>query len=139
VTRADPERERLRIVIYRCVACGGTWRVLPRFLARHLWRRWRVVEAQTVGAPPPPSWPAVPARTVQRWKERLRSAARQLVRILSTTANALLEEIARSVGLDATRGELVTVHAAVVGSAPGQHLADVAALIHRLVRGVRLM
>ena len=36
----------VRVAQYMCVAaeCGATWRVLPLFLARHLWRAWKTVE-----------------------------------------------------------------------------------------------
>ena len=36
----------VRIIQYACAAatCGATWRTLPMFLARHLWRVWATVE-----------------------------------------------------------------------------------------------
>ena len=36
----------VRIIQYLCAAaeCGATWRILPMFLARHLWRVWPTVE-----------------------------------------------------------------------------------------------
>jgi hypothetical protein len=61
----------LRIVRFICAnpSCGATWRVLPAFLARHLWWVWRRVEgattspalatapAQVPTAPPVPLFP----------------------------------------------------------------------------------
>lgn len=42
----------LRIVRFICTnpSCGATWRVLPAFLARHLWWVWRRVERATMSA-----------------------------------------------------------------------------------------
>ena len=61
----------LRIVRFICVnpSCGATWRILPAFLARHLWWIWRRVEMATapptLAAPTPPSMPpATPPATV---------------------------------------------------------------------------
>ena len=36
----------LLLVQFRCAApgCGATWRILPKFLARQLWRAWPTVE-----------------------------------------------------------------------------------------------
>jgi hypothetical protein len=50
----------LRIVRFICVNpnCGATWRIVPAFLARHLWWIWRRVEkatAPTVAAATPPA------------------------------------------------------------------------------------
>ena len=40
----------LRIARFICAnpACGATWRILPAFLARHLWWTWHKVERATV-------------------------------------------------------------------------------------------
>jgi hypothetical protein len=48
----------LRVVRFICAnpSCGATWRVLPAFLARHLWWVWRRVETATT----PPATPASP-------------------------------------------------------------------------------
>ena len=57
---------------------GGTdlravWRVLPAFLARHLWRAWSTVaEALT---PETENRSSVPAPTRTRWRTRLRERA----------------------------------------------------------------
>jgi len=128
-----------KIVRYRCAGCDAIWRILPRFLARHLWRTWEVVELQTVSAPPPHDQPEVPKRTVRRWLARLRSAARTVMQALAAAAEATATRIAQALGLDATRSELVRMYADQAGSPRGRHLADLAALVHRLAPGLRLM
>ena len=161
-----PERKPLglagcavvRVVRYLCAlsTCRATWRILPAFLARHLWWVWsaieptvvRVLPSPPVPSPPVPSSPVpsppvpsppVPERTKRRWTSRLDSAARQLVVLLASSGGAVLEAIAKAVGLDATRQELVAAHTTAVGSPVGQRLAEPAALVHRLERGLRLM
>jgi hypothetical protein len=133
----------IRVVRYICAspACKATWRILPAFLPRHLWHRWRSVE-RTLLAPTPPPRPSekvIPKRTVARWHERLASAARQLVLLLAACCGSLLETIAKRTGLDATRYELVDAHTRQAGTPPGRRLGDLGALVHRLERGIRLM
>lgn len=132
----------IRIVQYICAAaeCGATWRVLPMFLARHLWRAWRTVERVVMGGGLPRSAAApLPERTTQRWRSRLSASARTLVVLLAASGGPDLEAIAARVGLDATRSELADVHAEVARVAPGTRLAALAELLHRLEPGVRLM
>jgi hypothetical protein len=121
-------------------ACAATWRILPAFLARHLWRTWATIE-RTVTEQELPEVPAVriPEQTAQRWRARLASMAIQLVVLLATSGGVLLEAIAKRVGLDATRSELVDVHARLAEAPRGRRLADLAAVVHRLERGIRLM
>ena len=131
--------------IAQCVCassdCGATWRILPMFLARHLWRSWATVErvtkpgeARTTETAPP-----IPERTVRRWRARLAATARVLVVLLAASGEAVLEGIAAGLGLDASRGALVAAHADVAGVAVGERLSALAELVHRLERGVRLM
>lgn len=134
----------LQIVQFRCAAsgCRATWRILPRFLARQLWRAWPTVERviKPEDTPPVPrDTPPVPARTRRRWWSRIAAAARVMVVLLAASGGLALEAIAARVGLDATRAELVDVHAELACVAPGARLAAVAALAHRLERGIRLM
>ncbi len=131
----------VRIAQYMCAApaCGATWRVLPMFLARHLWRVWTTVERVVDDTPAPAATPPVPARTERRWRSRLAAAARVLVLLFAASGGQRLEAIASRVGLDATRAALVAVHAELGGIVPGMHVAAVAALVHRLERGLRLM
>ena len=50
------------ILVFLCAGCGATWRVLPAFLARCLWRTWDVVEREALAKPRPSAAPAVPRR-----------------------------------------------------------------------------
>lgn len=134
--RADPWKVT-QVVRFLCSngECGATWQVLPVFIARHLWRSWRVVER----AVEPGSSTPVPAATVDRWRNRLDLGARVLVALLATASQAVLDAVVRMVGLDATRTELVEAFARKTRPVRGECLAEVAELLHRLQRGVRLM
>lgn len=133
----------ITIVQYICADadCSATWRILPMFLARHLWRTWTTVErtVKPEDTPAPRDAPAVPEQTQRRWRARLAAAARVLVVLLAVAGGAELEGLAKTAGLDATRAELVDVHAARVAAPPGDRLAPLAGLAHRLERGIRLM
>lgn len=125
------EPGRTEVLVFRCSRrseCGATWRVLPHFLARHLWRRWTLV-----GVVLDDGRHRVPLRTRQRWRQRLRGAAAVLVALLWQAATPNWIELAQSAGADATRNELIT---AAGGPA---RLADIAALLDQLEPGVRLM
>ena len=131
----------ITIVRHICAdpACEATWRILPAFLARHLWRVWPTVERTTGEVSPPLSTAPIPKRTERRWRARLASSAKQLVLLLATSGGALLEAIAKRVGMLSARLTLVDVHAQMTASPQDQRLADLAALVHRLERGLRLM
>lgn len=136
---ADSLEPKLGIVRYQCAACESVWRILPAFVARHLWRSWDTVQATTQAAPAPPIQPPVPERTLQRWRARLRAWASTLVQLLATSFTAPLVRIALTVGHDGSRGELVHAYVAEVAEGAGNPLAAVAAHIHRLMPGLRLM
>jgi len=133
----------VRIVQYVCagVGCGATWRILPMFLARHLWRAWKTVErvVMPAGTPPAVGTLAIPPRTEQRWRTRFAASARVLVVLLAASGGVALEALASRTGLDASRAELTAAHADAARAAPGARLAALAELVHRLERGVRLM
>ena len=105
-------------------------------MARHLWRAWATVEGATFEDAPPAY---VPVRTRERWTSRLLSSALLLVQLFATETGSLLEALAKQVGLEATRHELVVAYAAETGCSPGSRLAGVAAITQRLARGIRLM
>ena len=132
----------VRIVRHICAepTCEATWRILPAFLARCLWRPWSTVES-TVSEEEPRAVAEdrIPATTAQRWQGRLGSIARQLVVLLATSGGALLEAIAKGVCHEGSRSELVDVHGRMAQTPPGRRLADLASLVHRLERGIRLM
>ena len=136
-----PERKvfLITLVRYLCPACRATWRMMPLFLARMLWRSWPEVEAETLGPAPPAEAPRVPRRTVRRWRARLATAAASLVGVLRERGSAALAMVAAKVGAAATRLELVVAFTEATGAQVGQRLARLAASVHGLVPGVRLM
>jgi len=125
------------VMRYRCRGCGGRWQVLPRFIPRHLHFHWPIVEFSTgagsggsVGSGP--AMARAPSNdTVGRWLGRLMSWGRVLMQLLASSAEAILVAVAKGLGLDPTRREVV--------AGLGRPLGEVAALAHRLVPGVRLM
>jgi len=133
----------VRIIQYVCAApeCGATWRILPMFLARHLWRAWKTVErvVMPAGVPGSAAAPPIPARTEQRWRARFAASARMLVVLLAASGGVALEALASRVGLDASRAKLADAHAEAARVAPGARLAALAEQVHRLERGLRLM
>ncbi len=120
------------VVIFVCAKCFATWRVLPAFLARCLWRTWEVVEGALFGERSP-----VPARTAQRWRARLAQTARAATQALATSGAPMLREVAQRVGLEASRSALVKAYAEATASS--SLLMPLAGLLHRLSPGLRLM
>ena len=121
---------RVEILIFRCAraSCRVVWRVLPAFLARHLWRAWtRIIEALDEAR----ARSSTPKRTRQRWLRRLRERATMLVVVLAQLGPARPPAVA-TLGLDATRREVI------VGFGLAR-LAGLAALVDRLAPGVRVM
>jgi hypothetical protein len=136
---ADSEETSIEIVRYQCAACEATWRILPAFVARHLWRSWETVKANTLSAPAPKTLPQVPKRTQRRWRMRWRASAVVLLQLFAASWAAPLVRVATAVGHDGTRGELVRSYAAIAGEAADNPLTAVAGLVHRLMPGLRLM
>jgi len=62
-----------------------------------------------------------------------------LLQLLATSAEQVLETLASALGLDSSRERLVVAYAQATGTSFGLRLAGVAALVHRLGPGVRLM
>ena len=133
----------VEVLQFRCAdaGCRATWRILPVFLARHLWHAWKTVErvVRPSAALPKATAPLVPPETERRWRARRDSTARVLCARLAASGGATLTRVAMDVGLDATRGALVDAFHAVVGGAAGERLSPLAGVIHRLERGIRLM
>jgi hypothetical protein len=133
----------LAVLQFRCAdaGCGATWRVLPQFLARHIWHAWTTVErvVRPTEKLPKTAAPPVPATTQRRWQGRLASSARVLCVLLAISGGVALADVAMGAGLDATRGELLDAFNASVGIAIGRRLSALAVLLHRLERGIRLM
>ena len=119
----------VEVLIFRCASCRVIWRVLPGFLARHLWRTWkRVVEALDEGR----ERSTTPQRTRQRWRRRLRGRASMLVVVLGQLGPRRLRAVAE-LTLDATRREVIEAFGGRTC------LATLATLIDHLVPGVRVM
>jgi hypothetical protein len=143
--RAEPGAPVAKVVRHACVGCTGIWQILPAFLARHLWRTWRVVEHALTGVGPPPepgeqrAWPRVPARTRRRWQARWRRPARVLTQILATCGETAWAALTAGLGPAATCADLVAAYAGAHTPPAGQRLAAVAALLYRLQPRVRLM
>jgi hypothetical protein len=126
------------VIRFRCAdreRCGAAWEILPAFLARHLWRSWPTVES----AVDDPERSEVPERTRRRWMARLASSARKLVVVVSTAADTAWSALVAAVGLDARRLDLVRIYQKHLRPRPGACLAHLAALLHRLSPGVRLV
>jgi len=123
------------VVVFLCAKCFATWRVLPAFLARCLWRTWDVVDAALSEGERPPV--PVPVRTKQRWRARLAQTARVVTQALAASGERTLRAVAQGVGLDASRDALVKVYATAIESP--SPLGALAALLHRLQPGLRLM
>lgn len=117
---------------YRCAGCGGVVQVLPAFLARNLWRSWKLVEEATTTPCEGPS--VVPARTRRRWQERLGSPARTVLHVLSALRQPALSAIVERVGLDGTRGELLRALPSRAGA-----LAMLTILLNLVLPGLRMM
>jgi hypothetical protein len=147
-----PERHPLRepslppvvgVLQFRCASleCGATWRVLPLFLARHVWHAWKAVERAVLPDAKLASSGAaeIRPRTEARWRARLASTSRVLVVLLAMSGGAALENVSKRVGLDGTRRDVVVAYAAEAKTEPGERLASLGALADRLERGIRLM
>jgi len=139
ILRGEAGSPVIVVVRYWCPSCTAIWQVLPLFLARRLWRTWPVVEAAALGSPPPPSARTVPGRTVRRWLGRLATAAVLITQVLATSGDSTLAAVAAVAGFEATRAELVLVHGRESQASLGERLSSLAALLHRLAPGLRLM
>lgn len=114
---------------YRCPGCRAVWTVVPRFVARCLWRAWSTVRGALSGARSSP----VPPRTRRRWRARLRTCTRKLVTVIATAGDAALRRRAGEVGLDASRRELIERLGGLAA------LEALSGLVHRLRPGLRVM
>ncbi|MBI2569382.1 MAG: hypothetical protein HYV63_20390 [Candidatus Schekmanbacteria bacterium] len=129
---------------YLCSVCGAVWQVLPAFLARHLHRPWKAIQSRleqagalSAAAGAAPRLRPKPS-TTRRWLARLLATAIVLTQALSTGGAEVGAVIARA-GAGCCRGDLVEALAAGGLLDSQRKLAQLAAWIHRLVPGVRLM
>ena len=125
------------VVIFLCAKCSATWRVLPAFLARCLWRSWAVVAGAVGVSRRRVDEPEVPERTRQRWCARLAQAARVPMQVLASSGDGTLRGVAQGAGLEGSRRALVDSFAAAFAAAVP--LASLAELLPRLSPGIRLV
>lgn len=134
---------------FRCAdrSCGTVVQVLPAWVARHLWRAWSTVEAAVMreqeeedAVTNKPS-SDVPARTRRRWRARLSTAAFLLIAALAAVSDTMpaLAHVVGSVGHDGTRRAAVVAFGAATKPPMGRWLASLAAVVHRVAPGARLM
>ena len=133
---AEPGRlvEAHDIRLYRCPkeGCGAVYTVLPAFIARHLWRDWQTVEDVGRGKR------EAPRSTRRRWCGRLASSARQLVQLFRAALYGSASWL-RALGEDFTRAGFIHAIEVSGGISLRNVFAPIAAWIHRLEPGVRLM
>lgn len=123
------------IRIYRCVCCGAVWRVLPAFVARYLHRDWSTVQTAVES----PETSKLPPSTLDRWLARLALPARVLTNLLVTVAHADLRTNLDGLWSRSSRAELVAVIVATGLVDASSSLEQIAAWVHRIEPGVRLM
>ncbi len=122
--------------LYRCPekSCGAVFMVLPAVIARQLWRLWETVEEVSSGTA------SAPRSTARRWFGRLRADAGQLLQILLSVGKELLGTALFSLlPRIRTRGMLIELLGSSGLADPHQAFAQVAAWIHRIQPGLRLM
>ena len=129
---ADPGEPAVVVPIrlFSCAACGAVYTILPAFIARHLWRAWKTVEDVTSGKE------EAPKRTRRRWLSRLESDTSQLLQVITTSVDGAVSEALMS-ARPSSRSGFLSVLKRLLGRR--SVFACVAAWIHRLAAGVRLM
>jgi hypothetical protein len=132
------EEEDIRL--YRCPkekgGCGAVYTVLPAFVARHLWRNWQTVEDVCEGKR------KAPRSTTERWYGRLVSSAKQLVQLFQATVVQTLKgslDWVKVLSDNLTRGGFINTLQLSKVISPPNSFAQIAAWIHRIEPGVRLM
>lgn len=142
---AEPGEPVVRVIRHECVGCTAIWQILPAFIARHLWRSWKVVEhtLEGRGSSPAPReaqrWPRVAKRTERRWRGRLLRPARFLIQILTTCGEPAWAALAGSLVHEARCADLVAAYDGARPTPAGELFAAVAALVYRLQPKVRLV
>jgi hypothetical protein len=133
--RSPRDQPCLFIRRYLCVCCRAGWQILPAFLARHLQRAWKVIESIAMETLTPPSAPPVPRTTIRRYRFRLSCCAAALIAAFS----ALGAGIEWLVTTPLIRAAFCRALEEAGLLPPESRLASLAAWIHRLVPGLRLM
>lgn len=128
---------------YRCRPCHAVWQVLPGFIARHLHRRWDVVQRAVASLSAPERTASEQGTrrqtsTLRRWYARLASSALVLTQALSGVG-ATLGAVLKDVGAWCTRIELVDALAQTGLVRKESRFNDLACWIHRATPGLRLI
>jgi hypothetical protein len=101
-----------------------------------LWRDWKTVEDVLEGER------KAPRRTTERWYRRLVSSAKQLVQLFQAkvvqTLNGSLDWV-KALSANLTRGGFINKVRLSKVISPPNSFAQIAAWIHRIEPGVRLM
>lgn len=142
--RDQPDSAFEEIRRYRCQPCRAVWQVVPAFLARCLQRTWAAVQSRLVGAGllerTGSEWRvrSIPS-TLRRWSARLAAAAVVLTQALAEVGSEAVSMAITTVGPWCSRGELVEGLAQTGLVESRQKLGELAAWIHRVTPGVRVM
>ncbi len=142
---AEPGDPEARIVRHECVECTAVWQILPAFIARHLWRSWKVVEYALTGSVPAAEaresrrWPTVPERTLRRWRARWLRSSQFLTQVLAVCGDAAWSVLACGQAVEARCVDFVAACTRAQPTPVGHRLAVVAGLVYRLQPKVRLM
>lgn len=128
---------------YLCPLCGAVWQVLPAFLARHLHRTWggiqsRLVQGGVLQSTGRECRVRVKPSTTRRWAARLLAPAMVLVQALYGS-DVVGDSVLAFLGSGASRKELIEALTAVGVLEPPRKLGQLAAWIHRVVPGIRLL
>jgi hypothetical protein len=141
--RGDPEASSIEVRRYRCPHCGAVWQVLPGLLARHLHRRWPVVQAamEKEGVVEPGGKQALvnlPGATLRRWRARLTSASDRLLKTIRGAVTDLAFWQKRQMSGLSIAGLLDSLVSH--GFLHLEHrFTQFACWIHRVIPGVRFM
>ena len=139
--QGDPDTAAEVVRRFRCPPCRAVWQVLPSVIARHLHRRWSVVQSTvaaqgTLKRTGAEQRTSVPRRTARRWVGRLLLSAVMLAQML---IGAGAKVPAALVEAECSRAELVDAFAQGGSVPPARKLEKLASWIHREEPGVRLM
>jgi hypothetical protein len=142
--RDQPDSAWEEIRRYMCPGCKAVWQVLPAFLARHLQRAWGAIQSRLVaggvlertGA----EWRvrSIPT-TLRRWSLRLAAAAIVLTQALMESGDAEVSSAFTGFGGWCSRAELVEGLAEQGLVAKAHKVGELAAWVHRVTPGVRVM
>lgn len=142
--RDQPDSAWEEIRRYLCPGCAAVWQVLPAFLARHLQRTWGAIQSRLVAAEVVEGTGAewrvrsIPT-TLRRWSLRLAAVAIVLTQALMESGDAEVLSAVTGLGGWCSRAELVEGLAECGLLSKTQKVRELAAWVHRVMPGVRVM